>query len=88
MRIYGGENLTEQVLITLISFAGTLVGSLVGIFTASRLSDYRIGQLEKKVDKHNNLIERTYNLEEQSILQEEKIRVINHRINDLEEYHK
>ncbi len=80
--------MTEQVLITLISFAGTLVGSLVGIFTASRLSDYRIGQLEKKVDKHNNLIERTYNLEEQSILQEEKIRVINHRINDLEEYHK
>lgn len=80
--------MTEQFLITLISFAGTLVGSLVGIFTASRLSDYRIGQLEKKVDKHNNLIERTYNLEEQSILQEEKIRVINHRINDLEEYHK
>lgn len=88
MRIYGGENLTEQVLITLISFAGTLVGSFVGIFTASRLSNYRIEQLEKKVDKHNNLIERTYHLEEQSILQDEKIRVINHRINDLEEYHK
>ena len=46
--------MTDQILIALISFAGTLAGSLAGIFTASRLSNYRIEQLEKKVDKHNN----------------------------------
>ena len=45
---------------------------------------YRIEQLEKKVDKHNNLVERTYELERRTDVQEEKIRVANHRIDDLE----
>ena len=45
---------------------------------------YRIEQLEKKVDKHNNLVERTYELEKRTDVQEEKIRVANHRIDDLE----
>ena len=48
------------------------------------LQAYRIEQLEKKVDKHNNVIERTYRLEEQNALQDEKIKVANHRIEDLE----
>lgn len=48
------------------------------------LQAYRIEQLEKKVDKHNNLVERTYRLEERTELQEEKIKVANHRIEDLE----
>lgn len=48
------------------------------------LVEYRLSQLEKKVDKHNNLIERTYKLEEEMTLHEEKIKVANHRINDLE----
>lgn len=48
------------------------------------LQAYRIEQLEKKVDKHNNLVERTYHLEEQALLHEEKIKVANHRIDDLE----
>lgn len=41
--------MTDQILIALISFAGTLAGSLAGIFTASRLSNYRIEQLEKRL---------------------------------------
>ena len=45
---------------------------------------YRIEQLEKKVDKHNNLVERTYELEKRTDVQDEKIRVANHRIDDLE----
>lgn len=49
------------------------------------LQAYRIEQLEKKVDKHNNLVERTYHLEEKAALYEEKMRVANHRINDLEQ---
>lgn len=48
------------------------------------LQAYRIEQLEHKQDKHNNLIERTYNLERRADISEEKIRVANHRIDDLE----
>lgn len=48
------------------------------------LIDYRLNELTKRVDKHNNVIERTYKLEELTALQEEKIRVANHRIEDLE----
>ena len=48
------------------------------------LIDYRITKLEEKVDKHNNVVERTYKLEELTALQEEKIKVANHRIDDLE----
>lgn len=48
------------------------------------LQAYRIEQLEKKVDKHNNLVERTYHLEESVALAKEQIKVANHRIEDLE----
>lgn len=49
------------------------------------LIEYKIEQLTLKVDKHNNLIERTYKLEEQTHVQDEQIKVANHRISDLEE---
>ena len=48
------------------------------------LIDYKLTELTKRVDKHNNTIERTYRLEEQMALQEEKMKVANHRIDDLE----
>ena len=66
----------------------TAVGALLGTYFANRKSavllEYRMKQLEEKVNLHNKLVERTYKLEEQSALQEEKIRVANHRIEDLE----
>lgn len=71
-------------MVAMLSLLGTLVGTLAGIWTSSRLSVYRIEQLEKKVDKHNNLIERVYRLEKQSAVTEEEIRVANQRISDLE----
>lgn len=80
--------MTETIIVALISLVGTLGGTFGGIIATSKLSNYRIEQLEKKVDKHNNLIERTYALEEQQKITEEKIKVANHRIDDLEEYHK
>lgn len=46
--------------------------------------EYKLDELTKRVEKHNNVIERTYKLEELTALQEEKIRVANHRIEDLE----
>lgn len=51
---------------------------------ANTMQAYRIEQLEKKVDKHNNLIERTYKLEQAAAVTEEKIKVANHRLEDLE----
>ena len=50
----------------------------------SELLSYRLGQLEKKVDKHNSVVERTYRLEESARLTDERIRVANRRIEDLE----
>lgn len=76
--------MSENIIIAVLSFVGTLFGSLAGIFATSKLSNYRIEQLEKKVDKHNNLIERTYSIEKRLDVQEEKIDVANHRISDLE----
>lgn len=48
------------------------------------LIDYQLQELQKKVEKHNNIVERTYKLEELTAIQEEKIKVANHRIEDLE----
>lgn len=72
----------------LISGAFTLVGTLGGILTSSKLTAYRIEQLEKKVDKHNQVIDRVYRLEQRDAVFDETLKVANHRINDLEEYHK
>lgn len=76
--------MSDQVILAALSFAGTLLGSLAGIFAASRLSNYRIEQLEKKVDKHNNLIERVYLIERHEAVIENKLKNANHRISDLE----
>ena len=57
------------------------IGSVIGSFGGFRLISYRVEQLEKKVDKHNNFAERLPVVEEQ-------IKVINHRLEDVEEYEK
>ena len=69
---------------TVISLCGSLIGTFAGIFATSKLTEYRIKKLEEKVEKHNNLIERMYRVEDKIELQEEKIKVANHRIDDLE----
>lgn len=51
--------MTETVIVAILSLLGTSVGSILGIMTANKLTVYRIEQLEKKVDKHNSVIERT-----------------------------
>lgn len=50
--------MTSAIIVALISLVGTLAGSLGGIMVSSKLTNYRIEQLEKKVDKHNNFAER------------------------------
>lgn len=80
--------MTDTIIVAIISLAGTLGGSLLGILAANKLTNYRIEQLEKRVEKHNNVIERVYKLEQADAVEEEEIKVINHRIADLEQYHK
>ena len=57
--------MTEAIIVAILGFAGTLVGSLLGVVAAQKLTQYRLAQLEEKVNRHNNLIERTFKLEGQ-----------------------
>lgn len=77
--------MTEGIIVALIGFAGSAIGTLIGIVVNTKLTNYRLEQLENKVNKHNNLIDRTYKLEQTATLQAEKMAVVNHRIDDLEE---
>ena len=76
--------MSTEIIVALLSLLGTAICSLAGILAANKLVIYRIEQLEKKVEKHNTLIERTYKVEESVTLLDEKIKSVNHRIDDLE----
>ena len=76
--------MVESIIVALLSLAGTLGGSFFAQRKSSALIAYRLEELEKKVQAHNNLVERTYHLEERMEVNEEKIKVANHRIEDLE----
>lgn len=65
--------MSETILVAILSLMGTLLGSLGGILTASKLINYRIEQLEKKVEKHNHVIERVFNIEKKLAVDEEEI---------------
>lgn len=69
------------IIVALISFAGTVVGTLLGMLAGTKLTTYRIEQLEKKVQAHNEVIERTYVLEGQ-------VTELQHDVRDLKSLHK
>lgn len=69
------------IIVALISFAGTVVGTLLGMLAGTKLTTYRIEQLEKKVQAHNEVVERTYVLEGQ-------VAELQHDVRDLKELHK
>lgn len=73
--------MNDTVIVAIIALVGTLGGSFGGILTSAKLTNYRIEQLEKKVEMHNNFASRIPVLEE-------KIKVEEHRIEDLENLHK
>ena len=79
--------MSETIIVALLSLAGTLIGSLFGILAANKLVVYRIEQLEKKVEKHNNVLERVYVLEKDDAVIKEDLKVVNYRIDDLEKPH-
>ena len=64
--------MNDSTLVAILSLIGTLIGSLGGILTANKLTNYRLSELEKKVEKHNMVIERVYRLEKhEAVLKEE-----------------
>lgn len=76
--------MSEAIIVAILSLTGTALGSVVSILTSNRLTNYKIDELKKQVEKHNTIIERTYKLEERATVCEEQIKVANHRISDLE----
>lgn len=64
----------ETIIVSVLSLIGTLGGSFLGVMQANKLSNYRIGQLEDKVSKHNNLIDRMYKVESRVTLIEDELK--------------
>lgn len=87
--------MSEGIIVALITSVFTLAGVIITVKNGNKktqqsvkehtdLTIYRIEQLEKKQDKHNNVIERTYKVEDRLNVIDEKLKVVNHRIDDLE----
>lgn len=74
----------KEIIVGVIAAAASIIGSaIVAYFTQSKTL-YRIEQLEKKQDKHNEMIERMYAVEDRCNITDEKFKVVNHRLDDLE----
>ena len=76
--------MSETIFVAILSLVGTLSGSYFAQKKTTALIAYRLEQLEKKVQLHNNAVERLYEVEKTQEVHEEKIKVANHRIDDLE----
>lgn len=84
--------MTATMITALCTLAGSVISGIVALVVSKNQHDktiavveVRLEQLEKKVEKHNNFIERVYECERVLDVHEEKIKVANHRIEDLEE---
>lgn len=75
------KRVETEIMVALLGLIGTLSGSFLGVLAASKMTNYRLQQLEERVNKHNNIIERTYKLEGQ-------MAECQHDIKDLKAYHK
>lgn len=74
----------STIIVGVLALIGTLSGAYFSNSKTKALLAYRLERLEERVNKHNNLVERTYHLQEEQELIKEKIKVANHRIDDLE----
>lgn len=70
----------NTVIVAVIGAFGSALGSIIGIIASSNLTQYRLGQLEEKVDKHNNVVERM-------TVAEGHISELQHEVSDLKKYH-
>jgi len=73
--------LNEVIIVAIIGCLGSVLGSLLGVIATSKLTQYRLSQLEEKVNKHNNVVERTYSLEG-------RVTELEHDVKDLKSYHR
>ena len=80
----GWLKMTEAIIVAIISGIASFLAVYISNRKAAAVAEYRLEQLERKVDRHNQVIERTFRLEEGQAVLEEKVRVANHRIDDLE----
>ena len=65
--------MTETIIVALIGFGGAVIGSALGVIASAKLTNYRLEQLEKKVNLHNNVIERVYSLERNHAVLEQRV---------------
>ena len=65
--------MTETIIVALIGFGGAVIGSALGVIASAKLTNYRLEQLEKKVNLHNNVIECVYNLERNHAVLEQRV---------------
>lgn len=70
--------MSVEVICALIGLGGSAIGSLIGILCNSKLIDYRLGEIERKLDEHNKLVDRMYKAEK-------KIEVLEIKVEDLGE---
>lgn len=73
--------MSDVIIVAIIGCLGSVLGSLLGIIATSKLTQYRLGQLEEKVNKHNSIVERTYALEG-------RVNELEHDVKDLKQYHR
>ncbi len=73
--------MSDAVLVGLLALIGSIIGTFGGIITSAKMTNYRLKQLEDRVGEHNNFARRMPVIEE-------KVKVINNRICDLEQFHK
>ena len=78
--------MTDTIIVAIISFVGTLIGSLAAQSKTTALVSYRLEQLEHKVNKHNEVIERTYKLEKQCEILKEDYEHMEEDMHKLEHY--
>ena len=72
--------MNEVVIVAIIGCLGSVAGSLLGVIASSNLTQYRLKQLEEKVEKHNSVIERMFEAEGQIV-------ELQHEVVDLKKYH-
>lgn len=65
--------MSAEVVVALIGLGGSAIGSLIGIFANSKLIDYRLGAIERKLDEHNQLVDRMYRVEKRVEVLEVKV---------------
>jgi len=76
--------MSETIVVAILSLVGTAIGSISAVFAANKLTNYKIDELKKTVERHNSLIDRTYRLEERATLTDERLENLDHRVEAIE----